>query len=121
MAKRVVLVDDSTVALEWAKEVLSSRGFEVETYSASLGIQSFIRKSAPDLVLLDVRMPALNGDAVCRMLKENPRTRAVRIALYSSMNEDELSTMSKSVGADGFVVKTEDPEKLVAEVKRLLA
>jgi CheY-like chemotaxis protein len=66
-------------------------------------------------------MPALNGDAVCKMLKENPRTKAVRIALYSSMDERELEAMTKSVGADGYIVKTDDADKLASEVRRLLA
>lgn len=117
---RVVLVDDSIVALEWAKEALSSFGFDVVTYNASLGIQSFVRKTQPQAVLLDVNMPALNGDLVCRMLKDSVQTRDVVVALYSSMPEDELGELAVKAGADGYIVKTNDVAKLAEQLNALI-
>ncbi len=117
---RVVLVDDSIVALEWAKEALGEFGFDVVTYNASLGIQSFVRKTQPKVVLLDVNMPALNGDLVCRMLKDSVQTRDVLVALYSSMPEDELGELAAKAGADGYIVKTNDVARLAEQLNALI-
>lgn len=120
MATKIVLVDDSLVALEWAREALAPLGFDVVTYNASLGIQAFVRKNQPRLVLLDVNMPALNGDLVCRMLKESPQTKDVLVALYSSMPEDELQQLAIKSGADGYIIKSNDANALSEQLDRLL-
>jgi CheY-like chemotaxis protein len=120
MATKIVLVDDSLVALEWAREALAPLGFDVVTYNASLGIQAFVRKNQPRLVLLDVNMPALNGDLVCRMLKESPQTKDVLVALYSSMPEDELQQLAAKSGADGYIIKSNDASSLSQQLDRLL-
>lgn len=116
----IVLVDDSVVALEWAKEALGRLGFDVVTYNASLGIQSFVRKVEPDIVLLDVNMPALNGDLVCRMLKQSLQTRDVKVMLYSSIPEDELDELATNAGADGYIVKTDDVAVLADQLQGAL-
>ncbi|MBC7795138.1 MAG: response regulator [Clostridia bacterium] len=121
MATKIVLVDDSLVALEWAREALAPLGFDVVTYNASLGIQAFVRKNQPRLVLLDVHMPALNGDLVCRMLKESPQTKDVVVALYSSMPEEELQQLASKSGADGYIVKTSDVDVLSQQLEKLLS
>jgi CheY-like chemotaxis protein len=72
------------------------------------------------LVLLDVNMPALNGDLVCRMLKESPQTKDVLVALYSSMPEDELQQLAAKSGADGYIVKSNDVSLLSQQLDRLL-
>lgn len=120
MGKKILLVDDSEVALEWAKEALEALGHEIVTYSSSLGIQMTVRKEAPDVVLLDVNMPALNGDLLCRMLKQNERTKDVSILLYSSIDEEELESKAASVGADGFVRKTQKVDELREQLRKYL-
>lgn len=115
-APKVVFVDDSIVALEWAKEALGEVGIDVVTYNASLGIQSFVRKTKPNVVLLDVNMPALNGDLVCRMLKDSVQTRNVVVVLYSSMPENELAALAAKAGADGYIVKSDDGARLAEQL-----
>lgn len=120
MGVKIVLVDDSMVALEWAREALQPFGYDVVTYNASLGIQAFVRKTQPTLVMLDVNMPALNGDLVCKMLKESPQTRSTLVALYSSMPEPELEALAKKAGADGYIVKSNDVKYLATQIEKLL-
>lgn len=115
------MVDDSTLALDWAKAALAPLGFEVVTYNESLGIQSFVRRTQPRLLLLDVNMPAMNGSHVCRLLKGNAQTRDVLVALYSSMPESELSALAASCGADGYVIKSEDAKLLASQLHALLS
>ncbi len=118
--RRVSVVDDSEVALEWVRQALPDDQFEVMTHNLSLGFQAFVRKSRPDILLLDLNMPALRGDVVCRMLKDNPHTRDVIVALYSSGTEDDLKTASKNCSADGYVVKSDSVTDFVKQVTRLL-
>jgi DNA-binding response OmpR family regulator len=118
---KVAVVDDSAVALAWARETLERAGFEVATYNSSLGIQAFVRAQHPILVLLDVCMPALRGDAVCKMIKSNPATALVRVVLYSSLPEDELRQRAVDAGADAYIVKSADGTELVRSIRLLLA
>lgn len=120
MAAKIALIDDSRLALQWAVEKLTASGYEVVTHAQSLGIQVFVRRAKPDMVLLDVNMPALNGDTVCRMLKQHSETSSIAVALYSSMPEDQLATLAAECGADGFVCKTEDVTALVKQIENIL-
>lgn len=120
MTIRIVLVDDSDIALAWAREKLTTHDFEVLTYQEPFGIQAFVRRSRPDVVLLDVNMPALQGDMVCKLLKQHPSTKKVTVALYSSMAEDELKALTVHCLADGYILKTEDDALLARQIHALV-
>ena len=91
MAKKVAIVDDSEVALEWLKTNLTRFGFEVITYNKPLGVSAFVRSRKPDVLLLDVNMEKVQGDMICSLLKNDPGTKDTVIALYSSMPEAVIS------------------------------
>jgi CheY-like chemotaxis protein len=116
----IAVVDDSELELELTRRSLVAEGFEVVTYSSAIDVDHFIKRTQPDLVLLDVKMPIIDGVTICRLLKNNPSTRNYAIALYSSMGECELQEKSKDCGADGFVVKSESSEELVDQINRIL-
>ena len=120
MSKKIALVDDSEIAREWMSENLAPRGYEVVTHGMSLGIQVFVRRNKPDIVLLDVNMPALNGDMACKLLKNHPETATVAVALYSSMEPEELSQRAAQCGADGSIRKTDDVDQLIADIEKVL-
>lgn len=113
MKRRIVVVDDNDLTLQWMRKHLEDAGYEVGTYSASFGIQKFVSQFKPDVLILDVNMPALNGNVVCRLLKEKPATRGLHIFLHSSMPAADLAAASRQCGADGFVVKSDDPRHLL--------
>jgi DNA-binding response OmpR family regulator len=115
---KILVIDDSILALEFAKETLEALGYEVETNATPFGTQSLIHSRRPDLVLLDVDMPALKGDTLCTMIKKNPRLSSTRVVLYSSLEEVELARMSRECGADGYIHKTGDPEALREKIER---
>jgi DNA-binding response OmpR family regulator len=72
------------------------------------------------LLLLDVNMPALHGDSVCRLLKARPETERVLVVLFSSLPAAELVERVKTCGADGYITKTSDPDDLVGRIRYLL-
>ena len=120
MAAKIAVVDDSKIALEWAKEKLTPLGFEVVTYNKPMGVSAFVRVSKPDLLLLDVNMEKMQGDMVCKLLKADPGTKDTVIALYSSIPRAELEELAKSVGADAAIPKTENPQQLATAIAQHL-
>ena len=120
VATKVAVIDDSDTALEWVKTNLPALGFEISTFNTPIGTQAFIITTGPDLLLLDVRMPGLDGDVLCKMIKSNPKTRDTVIALYSEMEEAELAELAGKCSADGYIKKTENATLLAKKINDLL-
>lgn len=120
MAIKIAVIDDSDTALDWVKTNLPPMGFEVSTFNTPIGTQAFIITTKPDLILLDVRMPGLDGDVLCKMIKSNPKTRSTIIALYSEMEEADLAQLADKCSADGYIKKTEDVTLLTKKINDLL-
>ncbi len=72
-----------------------------------------------DLVLLDVRMPVVSGDKIAEVLRKTS-TRPLKIVLFSSMDEDELARLARSVGAAGYIVKTLEKRELRSRISKFL-
>ena len=120
MAIKIAVIDDSQTALDWVTQQMPAHGFEVVTHDSPIGTQAFIINTQPDLVLLDVRMPGLRGDDLCKMLRGNPKTRDIAIVLYSVIDEGELKSLAAQCEADGYITKTEDPDLLKDKITELL-
>lgn len=120
MATKIAVIDDSDTALDWVKANLPALGFEISTFNTPIGTQAFLISTGPDLLLLDVRMPGLDGDVLCKMIKSNPKTRDTIIALYSEMEEAELAKLADKCSADGYIKKTEDATLLAKKINELL-
>jgi DNA-binding response OmpR family regulator len=116
----IAIIDDSAIALSWARAHLEKHGFRVETYSSPFGGQQFVERVNPDALLLDVRMPGLRGDTLCKLLKARARTRNVAVALFSSLPAAELEARVKACGADGFIEKTRNAQELISRVQALV-
>lgn len=111
--KRVLTVDDDDHILQVIEFSLSQAGYEV--YQASDGIQALetFRRCQPDLVLLDVLMPELDGLSVCKQIRQ---TSAVPIVMLSSRDEEVDRIMGLDIGADDYLGKPFSPRELVARV-----
>jgi DNA-binding response OmpR family regulator len=120
VATKIAVIDDSQTALDWVTQKMPAHGFEVVTHDSPIGTQAFIINTQPDLVLLDVRMPGLRGDELCKMLRGNPKTKNIAIALYSVIDEGELKELAAQCEADGYIKKTEDPDLLKQRINQLL-
>lgn len=119
--KRVLIVDDDPEIVELLQDVLDRDGrFEVRTtatgYEAGILTQSF----KPDLILLDYMLPDVNGNVVCKTIRDNPAFANTRIIIISGViNADEVE-MLRAAGADDFIPKPFDIEKLLARIAKLL-
>ena len=121
MKKQVLVVDDSEIVLAMAREALEEGGYDVVTALDTMEADAFIFAiPAPDLIVLDVMLPLLDGDKKAKMLKQDERTRAIPILLLSSKQEEELRWLVKESGADGYIRKPFGHAQLVSKIKELL-
>lgn len=117
----VLVVEDSEDAYEVYSELLASIGFSVE--GASDGEEAIARTRVlqPDLVLLDLALPRLNGLEVARRLKSDPSTRAIPILAVSGLVRRRLPEVAERAGCDSFLTKPCTLARLEAEARRLVA
>jgi CheY-like chemotaxis protein len=106
-SRRVLVVDDSEATGKLLEAELKAKGYEVQTAkSAEDGTRVILnKKTRPDLVLLDVRMPGVDGESFCRFIKKNSLFSGIRVILCSAMEEAELKAAATAAGADGYVRK----------------
>lgn len=120
-AVRVLAVDDDAEQLSLIARLLRKRGFDVLTVEGPIGVSSTVRSFDPDIVLVDVFMPALRGDHLLSLIRRNAGTRRARLVLFSSADRDELRRLAEDVEADGWLQKTFDGEELARSIRRLVA
>jgi DNA-binding response OmpR family regulator len=104
---RVLVVDDSEPTVRLLKAELEAKGHEVMTANGADAATKIIlkKKTRPDLVLLDVNMPGVNGEELCRFIKTNSLFAGIQVVFCSAADEAELQRLVKTCGADGYVRK----------------
>lgn len=116
--KKILVVDDNEAILDMLKELLESRGFEVQLLSGGNGVQDIVEMRQPDLVLLDLLLGRYNGMEICSRIKQNPYTRTVPVLLMSAM---ERLPAGQNTPPDGFIAKPFDILCLMTTIDRLAA
>jgi two-component system, cell cycle response regulator DivK len=120
-APHVLIVDDNTMNVELVSFVLESAGMHVETASSASLALGCISASVPDLILMDIQMPGMDGLALTRLLKADPATRSIVIVAFTAyaMKGDEAKM--RNAGCDGYLSKPIDVARFAATVRALLA
>lgn len=116
----VLVVDDDPIVLEVTRARLERAGWAVTVRDQALGTAQWIATHRPEIVLLDVGMPALTGDALMAVLHRHDLDQDVGIILHSGLGSDELSTLKDSTGALGAIQKTGNDELFLNEFNRLV-
>lgn len=120
MPNIILIVDDSKAMLLKASTILAKNGFEVIPTSQTLDVLEIAQEKHPNLIVLDVEMPGINGYRLCEMLKENEKTEDIPVIIITS-RDDYLDRMKAfTVGAIDFVIKDLIDEELVQKVKKAL-
>jgi PleD family two-component response regulator len=106
---KVLVVDDCRKTAELLKSELKNEAFDVHFVTSADEASKLIIKeeSRPDLVLLDVIMPGIDGEQFCRFIKKNRLFDGVKVILCSSIEASQLEARAKKAGADGFIHKDE--------------
>jgi CheY-like chemotaxis protein len=114
---KILVIDDSETALSIARRTLEAAGYSVITSNSALRLPAIVHSEKPDLILLDVEMPALRGDQVLELTKLFDFLQKSPIVLHSSKSEDELRDLVKRSGASGFIKKTSNSINFVTQVE----
>jgi DNA-binding response OmpR family regulator len=120
MGKKVLLVDDEPRLLLLVKSRLVASGYEVITAADGEEALAKIASEKPDLVILDVMMPKLDGLQVCEQIKNNEALAKIPVIILSAKNQQDTIMEAMKVGADGYMIKPFRPEALLKEVKKFL-
>jgi two-component system, OmpR family, alkaline phosphatase synthesis response regulator PhoP len=117
---RVLIVDDQHDLLEGMKALLEISGIDVVLHDSMITLPLVMRQADPDVVLLDLSLPALCSSAALRQgLRRLLRTDASLI-LFSGRSPNELAPMTEELGADGFITKAQDPMAIVTHLQTLI-
>ncbi len=119
--QKVLVVDDDPEIVELFVDVLERDGrFEVKTASTGYDAGILTQEFMPDLLILDYMLPDINGNVVCQTIRKNPNFEHIKIVIVSGVvNQDEINDLLKA-GADDFVKKPFNIEKLIERIGELL-
>jgi len=117
---RIMVVDDNALDRELLKDMLSAEGYQVVTAYDGEDALEKIAKVLPDLVLLDVIMPRLDGYGVCRQIKSDSRTILIPVVMITSLQATEERITGIEMGADDFLSKPYNRQELLTRVRSLL-
>ena len=117
---RVLVVDDNKAQREMISDLLKGLGLSVSMASDGLEALEQINGNRPDLVVLDIIMPGMNGYEVCRRLKKDSKTQDLVVVMCSAKKEEFDRYWCMRQGADAYIAKPFHPEELIGTVKQLL-
>ncbi len=120
LTPRVVIVDDSPVGTEALAAHMEIEGFNAETYNDSLEALDALRANPPDIVLMDVMMPGMNGLALLKALRAHPSTAEVPVIMLTALDESDDIVRGLDLGANDYVTKPPQLEVLAARVRTQL-
>jgi len=121
VAERTVLIVDDEPNIVVSLEFLMEReGYSVCVARDGREALDAVRRSPPDLILLDVMLPLVNGYEVCRLLRADPDSRRVKIILLTARGGDGEARRGADAGADAYLTKPFATRELLAEVQRLI-
>jgi putative two-component system response regulator len=115
----VMLVDDDPVSLSIMEGVCTLAGFQVTSTTDNLEVVDSAVSLEPDVIVMDVMMPGLNGFEICRMIKDNPDTALIPVILATALNGRDNQLRGIEAGCDDFLTKPLDRVAMVARVKSL--
>ncbi len=120
LKKSVLTVEDDPDILELVAYNLEREGFEVVGVTTGEEALGSARSKRPDVVLLDLMLPGMDGLEVCRRLREDPKTRGIPVIIVSAKGEESDIVAGLELGADDYVTKPFSPKVLVARVRAVL-
>lgn len=118
--KKILLVDDEEGYLAVIKDAFEVRGFSVVTATSAIEAGLELATKKPDLILMDIRMPGINGVQACLAIKKNSATANIPIIAVSALSDEQNIREAYKAGVADYFVKPIDIEKLVKRIRELL-
>ncbi len=120
MNKRILIVDDEPNIVISLDYLMRREGFEVEVASDGETALQALENYFPDLILLDIMLPKVNGFEVCQRIRANPKLHAVKIVMLTAQGRDIEVAKGLGLGADAYIPKPFSTKELVLQIRRLL-
>jgi len=118
--KRILIVDDTEDIVKLVKMYLEHHHYEVITaYDGQEGLEK-ARTDKPDLIILDLMLPKINGYKVCGLLKRDTKYAKIPIILFTAKTQEKDMKLGEEVGADAYVTKPFEPEVLLSKIKEFI-
>lgn len=118
--KKILVAEDNAVNRELLRELLEARGYDVMEACDGKEALDLIAKAQPDILLLDIGMPVMNGYAVVRVLRQNPGFSKLPVVAVTALAMQGDREKILNSGFDGYLSKPVNPRSLAAELDRLL-
>jgi len=120
MADTVLIVEDEADVVDLLRYNLTKAGFSVLIATDGLEGLAMARKNRPDIIVLDIMMPGMDGHAVCKALKKDPATESVPVIMLTAKSEPSARIHGLEIGADDYVTKPFSPRELILRIQALL-
>jgi CheY-like chemotaxis protein len=118
--KTILVIDDSTTNVVLLQAVLNNKGYVIETALNVKDAFSIMNRKMPDLILLDLLMPRINGYEFLKEIKSNEKTNKIPVIVVSALTDQENIQRSMELGANEFITKPVDIQKLLELVDSVL-
>jgi CheY-like chemotaxis protein len=120
MARKILLVDDSATVLMMERMILASERFQIVTAANGEEAQQRAKSEQPDLILMDIVMPKLNGLQACEAIKRDPETAHIPIILVTTRGEASSLEAGYSSGCSDYVTKPVNSAELLSKIRNIL-
>ena len=117
----ILVVDDNPTNLKLAADVLECEGYAILRAHDAAEAQAVVARTAPDLILMDIQMPGMDGLTLTRLLKKNPACAHVRIVALTAFAMKGDDRKALDAGCDGYITKPIETRKLPAQVAEILS
>ncbi|MFC1496142.1 response regulator [Candidatus Margulisiibacteriota bacterium] len=118
--KKILVIDDEKEAVELVADRLRFWKYEVlESYSGQDALQK-IAENKPDLILLDIRMPGMDGFEVCKRLKKDDNNKNIPVIMFTAQSERECIAKATECGAQDYLAKPYEPDVLLRKIRMAL-
>lgn len=118
--QKILVVEDDVSLLKLESILLTTRGYQVFSKDNGKDALECVEKEMPDLVLLDIMLPGVDGFEVCRQIKSNPLTSHILVVLLTAKRAREDVAMGKEVKADGYITKPFQTAMVIKTIQELL-
>jgi len=120
MNKRVLLVDDSETVIQFEKLILRGMGFDISVAKNGRLALEQVAAQPPDLILLDIMMPEMDGVETLRHLKENSDSKSIPVIMVTTKGDPEMVERATEAGCDDYITKPVDKIELLEKVRKHL-
>jgi len=119
--KKILIVEDEESLLKLESILLTSKGFEVKGATNGRAALEEIHKCLPDLVLLDIMLPEMDGFEVCRKIKQDPQTRDIPVIMLTAKKTREDMEKGREAGADCYITKPFKSAMVIETIQRYIS